>query len=91
MVYALHKNRHYLLGNKFIFYVDHMALLYLVQKPQVSRWLLLFLEYDFLVIYKPRSHFVADTLSQMFDPINQSGVLDQGMDATFFFLQPVWL
>jgi hypothetical protein len=30
MVYALHKFRHYLLGNKFIFYVDHMALLYLV-------------------------------------------------------------
>jgi hypothetical protein len=30
MVYALHKFHHYLLGNKFIFYVDHMALLYLV-------------------------------------------------------------
>ncbi len=46
MVYALHKFHHYLLGNKFIFYVDHMDLLYLVQKPQVprkiTRWLLLF-------------------------------------------------
>jgi transposase len=30
MVYALHKFHHYLLGNTFIFYVDHMALLYLV-------------------------------------------------------------
>jgi hypothetical protein len=30
MVYALHKFHHYLLGNKSIFYVDHMALLYLV-------------------------------------------------------------
>jgi hypothetical protein len=30
MVYALHKFHLYLLGNKFIFYVDHMALLYLV-------------------------------------------------------------
>jgi hypothetical protein len=36
MVYALHKLCQYLLGKKFIFYVDHMAL-YLVQKPQVSR------------------------------------------------------
>ncbi len=68
MVYALHKFHHYLLGNKFIFYVDHMALLYLVQKPQVSReigrWLLFFLEYDFLVIYKPRRfHSMADALS----------------------------
>jgi hypothetical protein len=35
MVYALYKFRHYLLGNKFVFYVDHMALMYLVNKPQV--------------------------------------------------------
>jgi hypothetical protein len=33
MVYALHKFWHYLLGNKFTFYVDHMALVYLVNKP----------------------------------------------------------
>jgi hypothetical protein len=36
MVYTLHKFCHYLLGNKFVFYVDHMALLYLIKKPQVS-------------------------------------------------------
>jgi hypothetical protein len=35
MVYVLHKFRHCLLGNKFIFYMDHMAMLYLVQKLQV--------------------------------------------------------
>jgi hypothetical protein len=35
MVFALHKFEHYLLGNKFVFYVDHMALVYLVNKPQV--------------------------------------------------------
>jgi hypothetical protein len=34
MVFPLHKFRHYLSGNKFIFYVDHMALIYLVNKPQ---------------------------------------------------------
>ena len=33
MVYAVNKFRHYLLGNKFIFYVDHLALQYLVNKP----------------------------------------------------------
>ncbi len=33
MVFGLHKFRHYLLGNKFVFYVDHMALVYLVNKP----------------------------------------------------------
>jgi hypothetical protein len=35
MVYVLHKFRHYLLGNKFVLYVDHMALMYLVNKPHV--------------------------------------------------------
>jgi hypothetical protein len=64
MVYVLLKFKHYLLGNKFVFYVNHMALLYLVKKLQLSsritRWLLLFLEYDFLVVYKPRrSHLMA--------------------------------
>ncbi len=33
MMFALHKFRHYLLGNKFVFYVDHMALVNLVLKP----------------------------------------------------------
>ncbi len=65
MVFVLHKFRHYLLGIKFFFYVDHMALVYLVNKPQVSgkiaRWLLLFLEYDFIVVYKlSRIHVVVD-------------------------------
>jgi hypothetical protein len=33
MVFDLHKFKHYLLGNKFVFYVDHVALVYLVNKP----------------------------------------------------------
>ena len=33
MVFALHKYRHYLLANPFIFYTDHQALKYLVSKP----------------------------------------------------------
>jgi len=33
MVFSLHKFRHYLFGNKFVFYVGHMALVYLVNKP----------------------------------------------------------
>jgi hypothetical protein len=49
MAFALQKFKHYLLGNKFVFYVNHMALVYLVNKPQVfgivAKWLLLFLKY----------------------------------------------
>jgi hypothetical protein len=33
MVYTLHKFKHNLLGNRFVFYIDHMALVYLVNKP----------------------------------------------------------
>jgi hypothetical protein len=33
MAFTLHKFGHYLLGNKFVFYVDHMALVYLVKNP----------------------------------------------------------
>jgi hypothetical protein len=41
----------------FFFYVDHQALLYLINKPmvtcQIVRWLLLIQEFDFKVVYKP--------------------------------------
>jgi hypothetical protein len=35
MVFALHKFRQIFLGNKFVFYVDHMASVYLVNKPHI--------------------------------------------------------
>ena len=54
MVFALQKYRHYLLANTFIFYIDHQALKYLVNKPlhhgRIWRWLLLFQEFEFEVI-----------------------------------------
>jgi hypothetical protein len=70
IVYALRKFRHYLLGNKFTFFVDHMALVYLVNKPQVFgrlvKWLLLFLEYDIKIVYKPsRFHLMANALNKL--------------------------
>ncbi len=79
MVYALHKFKHYLLDNWFVFYVDHMALVYLISKPQVFgrivRWFLLFLEYDLKIVYKPgRSHLMANALSKLLDQIELVGV-----------------
>jgi hypothetical protein len=69
MVYALHKFRHLLLGNIIVFYVDHVIFVYLVNKPQVfgsiTKWLLLFLEYDFTIVYKPKTHVVTDVLSRL--------------------------
>jgi hypothetical protein len=95
MVYALHKFRHFLLGNKFVFYVDHMAMVYLVNKPQASgritRWLLLFLKYEFIVVYKcGRTHVFVDVLSQLLNSLEQLGVLDQIGDASYY-VEPIWM
>ena len=56
MVFALQKYRHYLLANPFIFYTDHQALKYLVNKPvhheRICRWLLLFQAFEFEVVVR---------------------------------------
>jgi hypothetical protein len=58
MVYALQNFCHYLLGGHFKMFIDHFALKYLVNKSvlggRICRWLLLFQEYDFEIIVKPR-------------------------------------
>ena len=58
MVFALQKYRHYLLANPFIFYTYHQALKYVVNKPlhhgRIFRWLLLFQEFEFEVVVRPR-------------------------------------
>jgi hypothetical protein len=35
IVFTLHKFKHYLLGNKFVSYVDHRAMVYIMNKPHV--------------------------------------------------------
>ena len=96
MVYAVNKFRHYLFGKRFIFYVDHLALQYLVNKPQVSgrlaRWLLLFLEFDFKVIYKPsKTYGVVDALSHNEGAEPATGIPDPTSDAQLFSMQPDWI
>jgi hypothetical protein len=58
MVYSLQKFKHYLLGSHLKMYTNHYALRYLLNKlvfgRRICRWLLLFQEYDFEVIMKPR-------------------------------------
>ncbi len=65
MIYAIKKFHHYLLGNNFTFFVDHQALIYLVNKPTITkwikRWLLLLQEFNFKIIYKlGKVHVVPD-------------------------------
>jgi hypothetical protein len=58
MVYVLQKFRHYLLGGNFKMFTDHFTLKYLDTKlvlvGRICRWLLLFQEYDFEIVVKPR-------------------------------------
>ena len=58
MVYALQTFKHYLLGGHLKMLTDHFVLKYLVIKPllggNIFWWLLLFQEFDFEVIVKPR-------------------------------------
>jgi hypothetical protein len=70
MVYALQKFKHYLLSTKLTFFVDHMVLMYLINKPQVfgkiARWILLFLKYDFKILYKHgRSHLMQNAFNRL--------------------------
>ena len=55
MVYSVTKYRHYLLGRKFSFHVDHLALLYLVSKAsltgEIARWTLLLQEFEFDIFH----------------------------------------
>ena len=97
MVYAVKKFRHYLLANKFIFFVNHHALLYLVNKPcatgRIIRWFVILLEFDFTVAVKPgRSHQRADHLSRITSGEAPTGVDDDLPDAALFLVEiaPRW-
>ena len=57
MVYNITKFRHYLLGRKFTFHVDHSTLVYLINKEsltgRLARWMLLLQEFDFQIHHRP--------------------------------------
>ena len=70
MIFAIKKYRHYLLANKFIFFTNHQALLYLVNKPcntgKIVRWFLILLKFNFTVVVKQgKTHLRLDHLIQM--------------------------
>jgi hypothetical protein len=51
---------------------------------------LLFLEYEFIIVYKlGRIHVVVDVLSKLPNSSKPLGVLDQIVDASLFFVKPI--
>jgi hypothetical protein len=85
MVFSVKKYRHYLLMNPVVFFVDHMALRYLVNKPELSgrlaRWVLLLSEFDYMVQYKPgKMHLQADHLSRLSSDVSKEDMDDEFTD-----------
>ena len=64
LVCARKKFWHYLLANNFVFFVNHQALLYLVNKPCSTRklvwWFVILLEFDFTMDVKKGSTHTQD-------------------------------
>ena len=97
MIFVVKKFKHYLLANKFVFYTNHQALLYLVNKPcntgRMVRWFLILLEFDFtVVVNKGVTHQRADHLSRLIMGEGQQGILDDLPDAYLFNVEmvPQW-
>ena len=89
MVFALQKYQHYLLANPFVFYTNHQALKYLVNKPlhhgRIYRWLLLFQEFEFEVVVRPGKLNVGpEHLSRIDTGEELTGVEDDLLDAHIF-------
>ena len=83
MVYSVTKYRHYLLGWKFSFHVNHSTLIYLVSKASVTgkiaRWTLLLQEFEFDIYHRPGvQHVIANYLSQL-----ESGEVGDGVHNEF--------
>ena len=94
MIFSVQKFRHYLLGNKFVFHVNHDALKYMINKPQLSgriaRWVLLLQEFDFTVEVRPgKSHANADHLSRLNNESGSEPIDDSFPDAQLFYIDVI--
>jgi hypothetical protein len=91
MIYSVTKFRHYLLGKKFTFHVNHSVLVYLVSKASLTgnlaQWTLLLQEYEFNIVHRPGvQHVVANYLSRLEFGEAPIGVADDFLDAAVMAL-----
>ena len=89
MVYSVTKYRHYLLGRKLSFHVDHSALLFLVSKAlltgKIARRTLMLQEFEFDIFSWPGvQHAIADYLIRHESAEAWDGVRDEFPDAELF-------
>jgi hypothetical protein len=94
MIYSSHKFKNYLLGSHFKFFTDHSTLKYLVNKPmlegRICRWLLLFQEFSFEVIIKPRRCNVGPDHISILELGESGGEIDDQLpDANLFQVEAI--
>ena len=94
MVFSLQKFRHYLLENPFIFYTDHQALKYLVNKPlhhgRICKWIFLFQEFEFELITQPGKENVGtDHLSRVKSGEDPKGINNDLPNAHLFRVEAI--
>ena len=70
MIFAIKKYKHHLLANKFVFFINHQALWYLINKlcntGRIVSSFLILLKFDFTIIVKEgNTHLRAVHLSHM--------------------------
>jgi hypothetical protein len=59
---------------------------------RIAKWLSLFLEYEFIVVYKlGETHVAVDASSRLPNSSKPLGVLDQIVDASLFSVEPMWM
>ena len=94
MIFAVKKHRHYLLTNKFVFFTDHQALLFLMNKPcntvRIIRWFLILLEYYFTIVVKKEiTHQRDNHLSRLINSEARIGVNDDLPDVYLFNVEMI--
>lgn len=96
MIFSVQKFGHYLLGYKFIFHLDHDALKYMINKPQLSgriaRWVLLLQEFNFTINVRPsKTHVNADHFSRLSKEVGIEPINNNFPDAQLFSVDVVSL
>jgi hypothetical protein len=96
MVYALYKFKHFFVGKQICLLCRPHGSGILGQQT-IGVWkdrlmVVIFLEYEFIVIYKSgKTRVVIDDLSRLQDSSKGLGIPNQTIDASLFFVEPMWM
>ena len=90
VVHSLNKFRHYITGYQTFVHIDHAAIKYLMNKPDVNasiiRWFLLLQQFDLTIVDKPgKENVVADFLSRVNFCAGEEGMVDDQLPNEHLF------